>query len=134
MSVMNIAATMNKGSRYLSNSETARKTKHFARKNPMITLGLIGALLGLALILLTAMTANIQQANNELELQNQYLEAEIDSIANEITDETTLDKIESSAANKYGMVYPNSSNYISIKDEADPSGNLADAIKDEVYR
>lgn len=114
------------------NNRTVRERRTVFTPRIIFT-GVLAAFLAISVIFLHAAAANLQQLNNELEQQNSYLEAEIDSISNEITDGTTLDKIEKNAAKKYGMVYPNSSNYVKIKDESKASTNLADAIKDEVY-
>ena len=99
----------------------------------VIVLGVIATCVVLTFVLMTAYAAKLRAINNEIEQQNSYLAAEIDSINNEITDETTLDKIEKSATRKYGMVYPNSSNYVRIKDEKPEGSSLADAIREEVY-
>ena len=84
-------------------------------------------------IFLVSEANRINNRINNLQEENSCLEAEIDSLRNEITDSTTLDKLEKTASKKYGMVYPNSSNYVKIKDESKSSSNLASTIKDEVY-
>lgn len=85
------------------------------------------------LIGLQAYTATLQHANNILIQDNQYLQAEIDSIKSQIVEETKVTRIEKIATNKYGMVYPTSDNCISICEVKENEKNLASAIKSEAY-
>lgn len=85
------------------------------------------------LIGLQAYTATLQHANNILVQDNQYLQAEIDSIKSQIVEETKVTRIEKIATNKYGMVYPTSDNCISICEGKENGKNLAAAIKSEAY-
>lgn len=118
-----------------ASSRTSRTgTRHARRANTLTVFIIAGALLLVFCNIFLVSEANrINNRVNTLQEENSCLEAEIDSLRNEITDSTTLDKLEKTASKKYGMVYPNSSNYVKIKDESKASSNLASTIKDEVY-
>lgn len=142
MAVIGNAGVLNRNSKSVSSNKnmvnkakrnTAVKVSRTHRVNGSVMAVAFVVFMAFLIVLLTAQAATLQTENNKIEQQNEYLAAEIDSINNDITDETTLDKIEKSASKKYGMIYPNSSNYITIKDDEPIGGNLADAIKEEVY-
>ena len=86
-----------------------------------------------ALVGLSAYAASIQHANNVLEKENAYLQAEIDSLNSQIVEETKVTKVESIATNDYGMVYPTSDNCIVINENEESSTSLASTIKHEAY-
>lgn len=127
---MNTAGTATAARR---TGKTGRVSRAVRRNRRTIAFVVSMVLCVFMIVYLSCIASQIQAKNNDLEEQNKYLEAEIDSLSNEITDETTLDKLEKTASNKYGMVYPNSSNYVKIKDDSKTSRNLANEIKDEVY-
>ncbi len=77
--------------------------------------------------------AIIQHENNTLIEQNEYLQAEIDSLSSQIIEETKVTKIEKVATETYGMVYPSSENCVSLSAEAPDSQNLAAVIRSEAY-
>ncbi|NLY87604.1 MAG: cell division protein FtsL [Clostridiales bacterium] len=80
-----------------------------------------------------AYTATLQYENNILLQENEYLQAEIDSIKSQIVEETKVTRIESIATHKYGMVYPTSDNCITIYEGKEGGENLAATIKGEAY-
>ena len=84
---------------------------------------LCGALLLLGIVFMAAYSTNLQQQNNTLAARNDVLQAEIDSLNEQIND----------ATKKYGMVQPDESNYITIRDEKKQGSSLADTIKKEAY-
>ena len=94
---------------------------------------LCGALLLLGIIFMAAYSTNLQQQNNTLAARNDVLQAEIDSLKEQINDATSIEKVETIATKKYGMVQPDESNYITIRDEKKQGSSLADAIKKEAY-
>ncbi len=85
------------------------------------------------LVGLSAYAASIQHANNELIQENEYLQAEIDSLRSQIIEETKITKVEEIAKEEYGMVYQTSENCIVINENEEASSNLAASIKSEAY-
>ena len=77
--------------------------------------------------------AIIQHENNVLQMQNEYLQAEIDSLSSQITEETKVTKIEQVATKKYGMVYPSSENTVVLSTVQAEANNLASVIISEAY-
>lgn len=77
--------------------------------------------------------AIIQHENNLLIEQNEYLQAEIDSLSSQIIEETKVTRIEKVATEKYGMVYPSSDNCMTLSMDAPDAQNLASAIRSEAY-
>ena len=83
---------------------------------------------------LRAYTASLQYENNTLIEENEYLQAEIDSLESQIAEETKVTSIEKTATKKYGMVYPTEENYIVIKEKkTNKNNNLASLIKRRAY-
>ena len=83
---------------------------------------------------LQAYTATLQYKNNTLIAENEYLQAEIDSLESQIVEETKVTSIEKTATQKYGMVYPTADNYIVIKENKKVSNdNLASTIRRKAY-
>ncbi len=78
--------------------------------------------------------AIIQHENNVLAEQNEYLQAEIDSLNSQIVEETKVTKIEKVATQDYGMVYPTSENCIRLGANEESDQGLADAIRSEAYK
>lgn len=119
------AATTSKSIRgYAGTSESARRIA----KVVAIALLAIFVLIGLQ-----AYTATLQHANNVLQEENAYLQAEIYSMESEIVEETKVTKIEKTARNKYGMVYPTSDNCVTIHTDDEMGDNLAASIRKEAY-
>lgn len=77
--------------------------------------------------------AIIQHENNLLIEQNEYLQAEIDSLSSQITEETNVTKIEKIATQKYGMVYPSADNCVVLSTDNAGVRNLASMIRSEAY-
>ena len=94
---------------------------------------LCGALLLLGIVFMSAYSTNLQQQNNTLAARNDVLQAEIDSLNEQINDATSIEKVETIATKKYGMVQPDESNYITIRDDKKQGSSLADTIKKEAY-
>ena len=86
------------------------------------------------LIGMRAYCAIIQHENNELQEQNAYIQAEIDSLSSQIVEETKVTKLEKVATKRYGMVYPTPENCIKIGSEEDEEAEgLAAEIRGEAY-
>ena len=85
------------------------------------------------LVGLSAYAASIQHANNVLTQENEYLQAEIDSLRIQIVEETKVTKVEEIATTKYGMVYPSSENCVILNEKAENSRSLAASIRSEAY-
>lgn len=85
------------------------------------------------LIGMSAYAASIQHANNVLEKENAYIQAEIDSLNSRIVDATKVTKIEKIATEEYGMIYPTTENCIVISEDSESGENLAAVIRHEAY-
>ncbi len=77
--------------------------------------------------------AILQHNNNVLTEQNEYLEAEIDSLNSQIVEETKITRLEKIATEQYGMVYPTSDNCIKLNADGDEQRDMAATIKSEAY-
>lgn len=77
--------------------------------------------------------AIIQHENNILERENEYIQAEIDSLQSQIVDETRVTRIERVATEDFGMVYPSAENVVKLGSEESGVQNLAAAIRSEAY-
>ena len=77
--------------------------------------------------------AIIQHENNILVRENEYLQAEIDSLQSQIVDETRVTRIEKVATQQFGMVYPSAENVVKLGNVASEVNNLAGAIRSEAY-
>ncbi|MBE6019692.1 MAG: hypothetical protein E7230_05115 [Clostridiales bacterium] len=78
--------------------------------------------------------AILQHENNVLIKQNEYLQAEIDSLSSQIVEETNVTRIEEIATQEYGMVYPSAENCVRLTAEDQEEGrSLATAIRSEAY-
>ena len=77
--------------------------------------------------------AIIQHENNILVRENEYLQAEIDSLQSQIIDETRVTRIEKVATQQFGMVYPSAENVVKLGNAQPEVKNLAAAIRSEAY-
>ena len=77
--------------------------------------------------------AIIQHENNILERENEYIQAEIDSLQSQIVDETRVTRIEDVATQQFGMVYPSTENVVKLGNAKPEVENLAAAIRSEAY-
>ena len=77
--------------------------------------------------------AIIQHENNILVRENEYLQAEIDSLQSQIIDETRVTRLENVATNEFGMVYPSAANVVKLGNAESEVKNLAAAIRSEAY-
>ena len=115
-------------------SKTIRSYAGTSESSRRIARAIAIALLAIfVLVGLQAYTATLQHANNVLQEENAYLQAEIDSMESEIVEETKVTKIEKTARNKYGMVYPTSDNCVTIHVDDEMGDNLAATIRKEAY-
>ncbi len=119
---------------YRLNKRESGLTRSSSRKTgKLVKIILLAVAVIFILIGIQAYTATLQHANNILVQDNEYLQAEIDSIKSKIVEETKVTKIERIATDKYGMVYPTSDNCITIDEGKKGGENLAAAIKSEAY-
>ena len=77
--------------------------------------------------------AIIQHENNVLERENEYIQAEIDSLQTQIVNQTNVTRIEQMATEEYGMVYPSIDNVVKLSEGENTRENLAAAIRSEAY-
>lgn len=110
---------------------TRTRSRRASRNMLMTAIAVIAAVF--ILVGLSAYAASIQHANNVLEKENAYLQAEIDSLNSQIIEETKVTKIEEIATNEFGMIYPTSDNCIVINESEESSTSLAATIKSEAY-
>ena len=103
------------------------------RKSRAFVIVLLGGLFCLMIVLMSATAANLRRLNNDLEAENAYLQAEIDSLETKIGTATNINRIEDIAVNELGMVHPSTENCISMTDDKIENTNLAVTIKREAY-
>ena len=114
-------------------AETIKKTRsRRASRNLFLAISAL-VLAVFVLVGLSAYAASIQHANNELIQQNEYLQAEIDSLRSQIIEETKITKVEEIATGKYGMVYPTAENTVVINENEKGSSHLAASIRSGAY-
>ena len=77
--------------------------------------------------------AIIQHENNVLERENEYIQAEIDSLQSQIVEETRVTRIENVATEQFGIVYPSVENVVKLGNAESEVKNLASAIRSEAY-
>lgn len=77
--------------------------------------------------------AILQHSNNVLTEQNEYLQAEIDSLSSQIVEETKITRLEKLATERYGMVFPTADNCIKLGSQEAETQNLAATIRSEAY-
>ncbi len=124
------AATINS----IKNRSRSGKTKAQSHMNRVVAICVFFVALVISCILLSAYSAKLQHQINLLQKQNSCLEAEIDSIEGQITEETKITTVEKTATEKLGMVRADSENCISVgKDETKKNENLAATIREEAY-
>ena len=129
-----MSTAVNTGRKAAARRRTKTTTQAAAAQyNIAIKYILCGALLLLGIVFMAAYSTNLQQQNNTLAARNDVLQAEIDSLKEQINDATSIEKVETIATKKYGMVQPDESNYITIRDEKKQGSSLADTIKKEAY-
>lgn len=131
-------ATSQLNGRSVRRSSGRRKTAGISRnelKKRTRGLLLIIAVAGICLLLvfMAAFAANLRRENTQLQKDNEYLQAEIDSLDDQIGESTNVDQIEKVATEQYGMVHPDSQNCIAIGDQKNTNSDLAATIKDEAY-
>ena len=112
---------------------TAQAPKVSSGSGIVIRLIALAIIAVFAIIGLQAYTAALQYENNQLTEQNEYIQAEIDSLSSQLTDKTNITNIEEIATEEYEMVYPTADNCIIIGDIDETEENLAAAIIDEAY-
>ena len=110
----------------------ARTRSRRASRNMILTMVALMAAV-FVLVGLSAYAASIQHANNVLTQENDYLQAEIDSLNSQIVEQTKVTRVEEVATKEYGMVYPTSDNCIVINENEESSTSLAASIRSEAY-
>ena len=103
------------------------------QRSKALLLVLAAFALCLAIVFMSAFAANLKRENNQLQSSNEYLQAEIDSLKNQIGDSTNISKIETEATGTLGMVHPDSQNCITISKSKTTKTDLAATIKEEAY-
>lgn len=102
------------------------------KKATITAIFVIGFIL-ISAVVVSAYTANLKYENNQLISQNEELQDEIDMLNIEIQTATNLSTIEKIAINKYGMVYPDTSQFVYVSDKDLPDSKFASTIKKKAY-
>ena len=110
----------------------ARPRSRRASRNMFIAVATVVLAIFL-LVGLSAYAASIQHANNVLVEENEYLQAEIDSLKSQIVEETKVTRVEEIATTEYGMVYPSAENTVVINETNEDSESIASTIRSEAY-
>lgn len=126
---MNAASIAQKNTRVRS----VRKSPETVRRSQMLYRVMLVGLFVLLIVFMSAFAADLRRVNNELQISNGYLQAEIDSLENQIGDAASINRIESIATKELGMVHPDSENCIALGSDKNTDTNLAATIKDEAY-
>ena len=85
------------------------------------------------LIGMRAYCAYMQHANNQLIKENSYIQAEIDSLNGQLSEQSKVTRIERVAMDKYGMVFPTAENTINLGVAKESEETLAATIRSEAY-
>lgn len=118
------------------NSKTLRK------KNTVISTGekskaiiniILTGIVCIAIVLLSAYSADLKNGNNNLAKENGYVQSEIDSLNIKIGEASKIDYIEEVASTELGMVYPDPDKCIHVTEEDMPEESLATVIKNGAY-
>ena len=109
------------------------KSPETIRRHQAFYLVLLVGILGLAIVFMAAASANLRRLNNDLEAENAYIQAEIDSLEIKIGNASNINRIEKVATEKYGMVRADDESCISLGSEKTETTNLAATIKQEAY-
>ena len=117
----------------MSREEIIRAERIRADKRSAVRLLAIIMIGIFVLIGMRSYAAIIQHENNLLIEQNEYLQAEIDSLESALIEETKVTRIEEVATTKYGMVYPTAENCVNLSSEEDSAHDLASLIRSEAY-
>lgn len=107
--------------------------KHVVEKKKIAFFVLIFGTVFFLMIFMSALSADLRSENNRLIEKNEYIQAEIDSLNDEIGEATNIKRIEKIATEELGMVQADSKNNIKITQEDKSSMDLAAKIKDEAY-
>ncbi|MBK5253465.1 MAG: hypothetical protein JJE03_03215 [Peptostreptococcaceae bacterium] len=94
---------------------------------------ILTGLVCIAIVLLSAYSADLKNANNNLAKENVYVQSEIDSLNIRIGEASKIDYIENIASTELGMVYPDPDKCIHVTEEDMPEESLAAIIKDGAY-
>lgn len=116
-----------------SRAERIREDRIRADRRSAVRLLIVFMLAVFVLVGMRSYAAIIQHENNILTEQNEYLQAEIDSLNSQIVEETKVTRIEQVATEQFGMVYPSSDNCVRLSSEGTETGDLAAAIRSEAY-
>ncbi|MBR2675042.1 MAG: hypothetical protein IKE52_06310 [Mogibacterium sp.] len=108
-------------------ARVSKDRRHMIRISSLILLAIF------ILIGMRAYCASIQHENNELIKENNYLEAEIDSLNSQLIEQINVTSIEKVATSDYGMVFPTSENVIVLGKSEKQDQSLAAVIRSEAY-
>ncbi|NLY81738.1 MAG: hypothetical protein GX078_03015 [Clostridiales bacterium] len=87
----------------------------------------------IAIVLLSAYSADLKNGNNKLVKENGFIQSEVDGLNIKIGEASQIEHIEQVAFEKLGMVYPDPSKCIHVTEEDMPEESLAAIIKDGAY-
>ena len=87
----------------------------------------------IAMVVMSALSAEIRHENNILINENEELSGEVETISVKIKSVNSVEHIEKVAREDLGMVYPESSQTVKITEKDAPGENFAAAIKKQAY-
>lgn len=88
----------------------------------------------IAMVVMSALAAEIRHENNILINENEELSGEVETISVKIKSVNSVEHIEKVAKNELGMVYPESSQCVRITDKDAPKENFAAVIRKQAYK
>ena len=102
-------------------------------KKTIVTAILIVGLILIGMVILSAVSAQIKHANNELISANNELQDNIDMLNIKIQSTANIGTVEKIAKDKLGMVYPEAGQYVYINGQKAPDADFASVIKKQAY-
>ena len=111
----------------IRSKRVSKDRRRFVRLTAIILAGIF------VLVGMRAYCAYMQHANNQLIRENEYIQAEIDSLNSQLAEEIKVTRIEKVAMDNYGMVFPTAQNCINLTTVEKTEENLAATIKSEAY-
>lgn len=103
------------------------------RRRIMFLIFFVG-FVSIAMVVMSALAAEIRHENNILINENEELSGEVETISVKIKSVNSVEHIEKVAREDLGMVYPESKQCVHITEKDAPGENFAAVIKRQAYK
>ncbi len=104
-----------------------------AERYRMLTVVLAVGLICFLMVMMSAVSANLERSNDELRTDNAYIQADIDTLNDRVGESTNINRIEDVATKKLGMIHPDANNCINVDGKTSVKTDLAKTIKTQAY-